>query len=243
MSDTPLIDVARQWVTTYPYNSGHLTQSLVWLDRLAPGRREAVRLATLTHDMERAFPGPDQPLPARLNDDAYYHAHSERSARIVSAWLREQGAPGEHDTLARDVEALVLVHEFGGWPEANLVQAADSLSFLETNIDLFLDFARSDRYPVEDIAIKFHWMLDRIQIDDARTFGEPMLAQALTRLAQLNAQMAGGGERVGGSGGAEPPGVARASEAREPRERSGESGAPARERVGGSGGAEPPGVQ
>jgi hypothetical protein len=207
MNDTRLIDVARLWVTKYPYNSRHLTQSLVWLDRLAPGSREAVRLATLTHDMERAFPGPDQPLPARLNDDAYYQAHSARSARIVSAWVREQGAPGENDALARDVEALVLVHEFGGWPEANLVQAADSLSFLETNIDLFVDFARSGRYPVKDIGLKFQWMLDRIQIDEARTLGEPMLAHALTRLAQLNAQMAGGRERVRGSGGAEPPGM------------------------------------
>jgi hypothetical protein len=188
MSDTPLIDVARQWVIdNYPYNPLHLTQALAWLDRIAPERREAVRLATLTHDMERAFPGPDQPLPTRLTDHAYYQAHCERSARIVSAWLHEQGAD---EALARDVEALVLVHEFGGWPEANLVQAADSVSFLETNIDLFLEFVRSGRYPVKDVAIKFQWMFDRIQVDEARTPARPLLERALERLAALEAEMA-----------------------------------------------------
>ena len=40
--------------------------------------------------------------------------------------------------LIEDVEELIRVHEWGGSPDANLVQAADSLSFLETNIDLML---------------------------------------------------------------------------------------------------------
>ena len=43
----------------------------------------AVRLATLTHDMERAFPGPDQPVIKTLSDPEYERAHSVRSARIV----------------------------------------------------------------------------------------------------------------------------------------------------------------
>src|SRR5262249_34531075 len=147
--------------------------------RLAPDSREAVRLATLTHDMERAFPGADQPLPSSLRDHDYYFAHCALSARIVGAWLREQGAD---DSLAQDVEALINGHEFGGWPEANLVQAADSISFLETNVDLFLGFAREGRYPLPDIAAKFQWMFDRIQVDDGRRLAQPFLEQALARL-------------------------------------------------------------
>ena len=185
-----LIEAATVWVLDkYPYNSRHLTQALVWLDRLAPGSREAVRLATLTHDMERAVPGPDRPLPARLNDAAYYRAHCERSARIVGAWLREQGAD---EPLVRDVESLVLVHEYGGSPEADLVQAADSVSFLETNIDLFLDFGRAKRYPLPDIDGKFRWMFDRIRVDAARTHARPLLDRALERLADLASEMTTG---------------------------------------------------
>src|SRR3954447_22875445 len=126
MMEPPLVDAARTWVIEcYPWNRVHLLKALEWLDRVAPDSAEATRLATLTHDMERAFPGPDQPaLPKDFEDRAYYVAHSERSARIIGEWLRENGADEE---LAQEVEALVRVHEFGGWPEANLVQAADSL--------------------------------------------------------------------------------------------------------------------
>src|SRR5215510_1041581 len=124
-TDMALITKARQWVIEkYPYNSNHLIKALEWLDRIEPDASEAVRLATLTHDMERAFPGPDQPLQRTLIDPDYERAHAERSARIVGAWLREQHADPE---LISEVERLICVHEVGGWPEADLVQAADSL--------------------------------------------------------------------------------------------------------------------
>ena len=126
-------------IENYPYNSTHLLKSLDWLDRLAPDASEAVRLATLTHDMERAFGGPDA-IPIKMNDRAYEEAHSNRSARIVGEWLRANGADAE---LVRDVEELIRVHEWGGSPDADLVQAADSLSFLETNIDLMLGFVKN----------------------------------------------------------------------------------------------------
>ena len=166
-----LIALSRRWVIdNYPYNSTHLLKSLEWLDRLAPEAPEAVRLATLTHDMERAFPGPDA-VQIRLNDRSYERAHSERSARIVGAWLRENGAD---QPLVADVEALIRVHEWGGSPDADLVQAADSLSFLETNIDLMLGFARSGKYSKAEVASKFDQMYNRIRIPAAKELAEPM---------------------------------------------------------------------
>jgi hypothetical protein len=169
-----IIEAASQWVIVkYPYNNYHLLKSLEWLDRLAPGSSEAVRLATLTHDMERAFPGPDQPVMTSFDDPAYLAAHSERSARI--------GA----------VEALIRVHEIGGWPEANLVQAADSLSFLETNIDLFLNMVRSGKRTAREVRAKFDLSYDRIQVPEARGPALPMLEQANARLAALEAEIAG----------------------------------------------------
>ncbi len=76
-------------------------------------------------------------------DATYERLHSERSARIVGDWLREQDADA---SFVADVERLIVAHEVGGWPEADLVQAADSLSILEINIDLFLGFVRSGRF-------------------------------------------------------------------------------------------------
>jgi HD domain-containing protein len=180
MTQKSLIDHATQWVIDqYPYNSYHLLNTLEWLDRIAPGAREAVRLAALTHDMERAFPGPDQPVSNTLSDPEYYRLHSERSARIVGAWFRERGT---EEPMTRDIEELIRLHEVGGSPEANLVQAADSISFLDVNIDLFLKFALSGKYPVSEIRWKFNWSYDRIQVPHVRELAFPLRDRALVRL-------------------------------------------------------------
>ena len=177
--ESPLISLAQAWVRdNYPYNSFHLLKSLDWLDRIAPDAPEAVRIATLTHDMERAFPGPDA-IPIRMNDRAYEKAHSDRSARIVGAWLDENGADS---ALRSGVEALIQVHEWGGSPEADLVQAADSLSFLETNVELMVGFTKSGRYTSDEIAAKFDQMYHRIRIPAAKTLAEPMWRRARAAL-------------------------------------------------------------
>src|SRR6202158_336116 len=155
MTESKTIEAAKQWVTDkYPYNRTHLLKSLEWLDRIAPGSTEAVRLAALTHDMERAFPGPDQPVagPGKMNDPAYYAAHSERSARIVGAWLRERGLALP---VVDDVEKLIRAHEVGGWPEANFVQAADSFSLLQKNLVFFLNMKKSGNRSNSEIKKKF----------------------------------------------------------------------------------------
>lgn len=187
MTVTSLVDAARAWVIdTYPYNRTHMLASLEWLDRVSPNASEAVRLAALTHDMERAFPGPDQPVNKTLIDPEYERAHSARSARIVGEWLRAHGA----DVLLIDeVERLIIAHEVGGWPDADLVQAADSLSFLETNVDLFLEFVRSGRFNATDVRRKFDRTHDRIRIPHLKLLAEPMVAAAHARLTALLAEL------------------------------------------------------
>lgn len=180
---TTLVETAKQWVTgTYKHNSLHLINSLEWLDRIAPGAAETVRLATVTHDMERAFPGSDMPVWNGWEDHDYYVAHSERSARIVGEWLRGEGAGAE---VVGPVKALIQVHEFGGWPEADLVQAADSLSFLDVNIDLFLDYVKTGKFSREQVRSKFVYSHTRIRIGWVQELSAPMLERAEARLAAL----------------------------------------------------------
>jgi hypothetical protein len=182
LTDTRLIELGRRWVFDhYPYNRVHLLKTLEWVDQLAPGVSEAIRLAALTHDMERAFGGPDA-IPIVMNSREYEQAHSNRSARIVGAWLRDNGA---NTQLTRDVEALIRVHEWGGTPGANLVQAADSLSFLETNVDLMIEFARTGKYPAAEISSKLDQMFERIQLPQAKAIARPLWQQAKQRLQSL----------------------------------------------------------
>lgn len=187
VDEPSLVEPARQWVIAmYPYNSHHLIESLNWLERIVSGPAQCVRLAALTHDMERAFPGPDQPVMKSLVDPEYHQAHSARSARIVGAWLRDHGAT---EPLACSVEELIRVHEDGGWPEANLVQAADSLSFLDCNIDLFLGWVLHGKWPAAEVKRKFDYTYDRIQSPLAKDLALPMLETANARLALLEREM------------------------------------------------------
>lgn len=176
-----LYSKATAWVTQNYSNAEHLVKTEIWLLRLLPDASEALRLSALTHDMERAFPGPDSPKGRGGVNHEYNRAHSERSATIVGAFLREQGAD---ELLVKQIADLVRAHEYGGWPEANFLQAADSLSFLEVNISIFLklipeDDDGSQRAQVRE---KFAWMYDRIQVPEARTLAEPYYAAALERL-------------------------------------------------------------
>ncbi len=161
-------------------NAEHLLRARDWLLRLDGRSSEAARLAALTHDCERAFPGGPQWSPEGAPDDRVYRdAHARRSAAIVADWLATHGAA---DPLVSDVVGLVLLHEWGGTPEADLVQAADSLSFLEVNVDLFLQWVHEGRCTPERAKEQFRWMADRIRIESARSLAAPMLAAVESRL-------------------------------------------------------------
>ncbi|MCX7622628.1 MAG: DUF4202 family protein [Thermomicrobium sp.] len=188
-TERELLERAREWVAPY-WNARHLYRTLDWLFVLEPQASVALRLAALTHDMERHFPAPDAPtMDARFgipNRD-YERRHQERSARIVAAWLAEQGA---EPSLVEAVRALVAAHEWGGWPEADLLQAADSLSFLEVNVDRFVRLGLTGErgYTPERVAEHFRYMAERIRVPQARPLAELLLRSALGRLAERRAE-------------------------------------------------------
>ena len=179
---------AETWIRPYA-DAHHLRRTRDWALRLQTGAPPAVRLAALTHDMERHFEGGPTMDPASMEPDdmGYLQAHTERSSAIVASWLQEQGASRELVTIVAD---LVRNHELGGSPGADLVQAADSLSFLETKrgvmvgwlVDGRCDLARAERQPI--------WMAERIRLPAARPLAEPLLAQTLGVLRRTAAEPA-----------------------------------------------------
>jgi kynurenine formamidase len=183
-----LLETARSWVAENHPHARHLERTEAWLLELEPAASEALRIAAVTHDIERAFPDPDARWDsARDWDDPDYNRwHQDRCADIIAGWLNEQRATEE---LAREIEALVRAHEDGGWPEADLVQAADSLSFLETMVPLLVSWVEDGRAPVDRAEGKLRLSASRISSDlpRARELAEPMLAPALSRLRAANA--------------------------------------------------------
>ena len=128
---------ALAWVTEVHPHARHLARTLDWLLVLDPQAGEALRIAAVTHDAERAFPasgrtagGVRRPAVGRLR------ALAPGPQRRVRRRLAARAAAADPQ-LVEQVCALVRVHEEGGSPEADLLQAADSLSFLEVQVELF----------------------------------------------------------------------------------------------------------
>jgi len=168
---------ALQWIAPY-WNAHHLVRTRDWLLELDPEAGPALRLAALTHDMERHFPGgPQVDLSAEPEEDMQYRRlHAERSARIVGAWLREQGA---EESLVGEVERLIRAHEEGGRPDEDILQAADSLSFLETNAELVAGWFASGRCSRERARSQHRWMFERIKLPRARDLARPLYEEAI----------------------------------------------------------------
>jgi hypothetical protein len=177
---------ASAWMAELHPHYRHMERTLWWVDRLDPGASEALRIAAITHDCERAYPDRDAGWDSAVSwdDPEYGRWHQERCARIVAGWLRDKGAEVE---LVDEVERLVRVHEDGGWPEADLLQAADSLSFLETLGGLLSEWVQSGRASRERAMGKARHSAERIAaaLTVAREEAGPLLAAVLQRLAAV----------------------------------------------------------
>lgn len=168
------------WLDGY-YDGEHLTRAGDWmlvLDRYAP---ERLVLAALTHDLERSVPG--GPVLDKANtpwdDVTYNREHCERSAAIVSEWLAQQGATRE---FVEGVRQPIREHEFGGSPEGDLMQAADSISFLEVNGPLVSSWVLKGECSLEKAREKLDWMLERVRLPRGRALAGPYHERAVREL-------------------------------------------------------------
>jgi hypothetical protein len=128
--------------------------------------------------MERHFPGGTQPNKAAgaWDDFEYNTKHTRRSADIVSGWLRAQGVS---DLFVEQVTPPILEHEFGGSPSGDLIQAADSLSFLDTNGKLVATWVLNNETTLEYGKRKLEWMYERIRVPGAQPLARPLYEAAL----------------------------------------------------------------
>lgn len=154
------------------YDREHLTRAGDWMLAIAPEAPEYLVLAALSHDLERSVPGgPKLDMAVDPWDSVEYNeAHTGRSADLVPGMLAEHGAS---DAVCEAVRQPIREHEFGGGPEGDLMQAADSLSFLETNGGLCARWVIEGSCDYEKTRAKLSWMRDRIRLERAR----PMAAR------------------------------------------------------------------
>jgi hypothetical protein len=175
---------ASEWIAPYS-QAWHLERARDWVVFLDPGASLEMRVAALTHDIERMFPGSPvlDKRRGRWDDPHYLYAHGARSGTIVGAWLHDQDATAEGCSIP-EVQRLVTLHEFGGLDGADFVQAADSLSFLETLQDIVAGWVTGGECGIEQARAKYQYMADRIRVPQARQLAVPLLTGALATLAR-----------------------------------------------------------
>ena len=136
-----------------PEDPHHADNTLEWLLRLETGADEALQLAALAHDIDRATPE-----RVRREDhpdyDAFKAAHARRGARLLRGMLEDCGV---ESAIANEACRLVEFHEVGGDPGSDLLKDADSISFFDVNLLLYFQ-----REGWDETKRRSHWGYRRL---------------------------------------------------------------------------------
>ena len=109
----------------------HSRNTLKWLLRLDPDADEALKIAALGHDVERAIQGRKVKREDFKNYDEFKNAHASNSAKVMTEIMKECSISKR---LADDIFSLVRCHETGNTKRIDILRDADSISFFDVNL-------------------------------------------------------------------------------------------------------------
>jgi len=120
--------------SSVPEDPVHAENVLEWLKKLDPKADEALQIAALAHDIDRA----DAIRKIQRSDFDDYNqfkaAHAKNSANIMKEILQECRV---EQSIIDEAYHLVELHEIGGDPRTDLLKDADSISYFEVNMPLY----------------------------------------------------------------------------------------------------------
>lgn len=136
----------------------HARLALKWVIKLKPDVDEALKIAAMSHDIERAITKiTEKDLKDYSKIDEFKKEHSLRSAKFICDILKRYNYPQE---IIDKVKYLVENHEVGGDEEANILRDADSLAYFDYNIPSYLK-----RNGEEQTREKIKFMYKRLSIE------------------------------------------------------------------------------
>jgi hypothetical protein len=161
----------------------HFGRTLYWVIQLKPDADEALQIAAYSHDIQRAFNnqvtnGDIGKSKEGFLDKDLQKIHQNDGGKIMREFLFENEAS---DELVSKVSSLIEKHEMGGNEEQNILKDADSISFFECNVDLFIN----NLVPVlgvKKIKNKLDWMFNRITSEKAKEIARPMYEEGIKKL-------------------------------------------------------------
>ena len=117
-----------------PEDFPHANNTLQWLLKLDPSADQALQIAALAHDIDRAATGRKVRREDFPDYDAFKAAHARNGAALLLEILEGCGVD---PNLTAEACRLVTAHEVGGDPRSDLLKDADSLSYFDTNLPLY----------------------------------------------------------------------------------------------------------
>ncbi len=125
--------------SSVPEDYVHSENTLDWLLKLKPNADEGLKIAALSHDIERAIEKRKVRRKDYIDYDAFKDAHALNSAMILAEIMQECNLSKK---MIDEVYFLVSHHETGGTKLVDILKDADSISFFDVNLPLY--FARND---------------------------------------------------------------------------------------------------
>jgi len=117
-----------------PEDPIHSKNTLEWLLKLKPDADDALKIAALGHDIERAIAERKVRREDYKDYDEFKEAHASNSATILAEMLKECNISKK---LVDDVVFLVCHHETGGTRRVDILRDADSISFFHVNLPYY----------------------------------------------------------------------------------------------------------
>ncbi|HEC31128.1 MAG TPA: DUF4202 family protein [Deltaproteobacteria bacterium] len=122
--------------SSVPEDPLHAENTVQWVKKLKPDADEALIIAALAHDIERAIEDRKVKKSLFSDYDEFKEAHALNSARIIKEIMLSHGVERQ---LIDEVYRLVRFHEKGGDPRTDVLRDADALSFFEVNMPFYYE--------------------------------------------------------------------------------------------------------
>lgn len=179
MTNPELLERVEKYVSevfkSNPNEIYHHQRTAYWIKQLKPDADEALLIAGMSHDIERAFEGD---WKAGSDDPDKLKKHQELSASFVATFLTEQNAPTD---FVEKVKELIRHHEEGGTEEQNILCDADCLAYFEEKAIRNAKKAKTQN-KAEQFKTRLGYVFSRIHSDKAKAIATKWYIQALEEL-------------------------------------------------------------
>jgi len=132
-----------------PEDPIHSKNTREWILKLKPEADIALQIAALGHDIERSIEKRKIKRKNFTDYDEFKKAHSQNSIIVLCEIFSRHKI---NQQFIEKVTNLVMLHEFGGTMEANILKDADSISFFDINLPFYFQ-----RNSVRETSFRMKW--------------------------------------------------------------------------------------